>query len=199
MQTRKMIPVWDIATRVFHWTLAVAFFIAYLTEDDLELLHTYAGYTIIGLLVFRLVWGLVGPRYARFGNIVYRPAEIRAYLAGLLSGHPRRYIGHNPAGGLMVIALLCSLSMTCYTGLEAYADEGKGPLASNSLHIVAPAHADGNGDHERDGDEFWEEVHEVFASLTLTLVVIHIVAVLLMSLVHKENLVRAMISGRKAE
>ena len=186
MNSMQEIKVWDPLVRLFHWSLATAFFIAYLSEDDWLDLHVLAGYTIAGLLVFRLLWGFIGTRHARFSDFVCPPREVLAYLKSMVLFHPKRYIGHNPAGGAMVIALLLSLSMTVLTGLSVYgSEEMAGPLAG--LFANAP---------EFVGNVF-EELHEFFANFTLFLVVFHVIGVILAGLQHGENLVRAMINGRK--
>lgn len=198
MQT---VRVWDPLVRIFHWSLVVLFAVAYLTGDDESMVHIYAGYGISGLVVFRLVWGVIGTRYARFSDFVYGPRKVIEYTRSMLSGKPLHYLGHNPLGGWMVILLLASLALTCWSGLEAYAAEGKGPLASANVSLipVAMAHGDeeerAGGKHE--GDEFWEEIHEFFANLTLGLVIVHIAGVFVASRLHRENLARAMITGRK--
>lgn len=200
MSAESRVKVWDIAIRIFHWSLVVFFIIAYLTEDDLETLHVYAGYAVIGLLVFRIIYGFIGTRYARFWNFIYSPATTLAYLRSILSGHPKHYLGHNPLGGWMVVFLLVSLSLTSWTGLELYAAEGKGPLANIELVQTAWADDDGNRDehgNESAAHEFWEDIHEVFANLTLLLVFLHVGGVIFSSMVHRENLVRAMITGYK--
>lgn len=184
----KMVRVWDPLVRVFHWSLVTAFFVAYLTEDDFLDLHVYAGYLIGGLLVFRLLWGFVGSRHARFSDFVKRPSEVWAYVKSILGLHPKRYLGHNPAGGAMVIALLVSLVMVTLTGIALYgAEESAGPLAAS---------LGGVGD-------FWadvlEEMHEFFANFTLLLVFLHVLGVLMASLQHKENLVRSMMNGLKSD
>lgn len=182
-----MVKVWDPFVRVFHWTVVLAFFVAYFTEDDILTLHVWAGYTIGGLLVLRVLWGLVGPRHARFADFLYRPATVMAYVRDLAGFRARRYIGHSPAGGAMVLALMLGLAGTVWTGLEFYAlEEGAGPLAAGGL-------TPGLGG---DGD-IWEDLHDLGANLTLVLVVFHLGGVLLASLAHRENLVRAMITGRK--
>jgi len=195
----QSIKVWDILVRLFHWSLVLFFTLAYLTgEGDMESLHAWIGYLIAGLIGLRLIWGFVGSKYARFTNIIYRPAEIKAYLSSLLTRHPKHYLGHNPAGGAMVISMLLVLSLVTWTGLETYAAEGKGPLAQISLEIPT-AHAD-SWEHDggyRDREEFWEDIHEFVVHLMLFLIFIHITGVVVSSLLHGENLPRAMISGRK--
>jgi cytochrome b len=185
MRDQKSIKVWDPLVRLFHWGLVTAFVLAYVSEDDWMTLHVYAGYTIMGLLAVRLIWGFVGPRYARFSDFVRSPSHVMAYLKGLASLHPPRYLGHNPAGGAMIVLLLLSLVLTTVTGLGAYGAEGYGPLAGWASGLVGL------------GREVMEEVHEFTANFTLFLVLVHVAGVLLGSLLHQENLVRAMITGRK--
>jgi len=184
--TERTVKVWDPLVRVFHWTLVLAFTVAYVTEDEFLDLHVLAGYTVAGLVGFRLVWGLIGSRHARFWDFIYRPSTVWAYMKSIVTGHPKRYLGHNPAGGMMVVALLLSLIVTVLTGL-AYlgAGEFSGPLAA-SLSGTSP---------------FWvealEETHEFFANLTVVLVVLHVAGVLLAGRQHDENLVKSMVTGRK--
>ncbi|HKI59780.1 MAG TPA: cytochrome b/b6 domain-containing protein [Mariprofundaceae bacterium] len=200
----ESIKIWDILVRIFHWSLAIFFVLAYVTGEELDTVHAWAGYVIIGLLAFRIVWGFIGSKYARFSDFIYSPAKIFDYLKSLLSSRPKHYLGHNPAGGAMVILLLVFLSLSSWSGLKAYAVEGKGPLASAEMSLVTLAQADGwyeeEDEHEgsgREGDEFWEEAHEFFVNFTLLLVFVHLGGVFASSVLHKENLVRAMITGRK--
>jgi cytochrome b len=193
------IKVWDIATRTFHWSLALCFFMAYITGDEEDLLHIYSGYIIIGLLGFRLLWGIIGPRYVRFSNFVYSIKATLAYLQSILTGRPIYYLGHNPLGGWMTILLLFSLALTSWTGLELYAQEGKGPLASVENSLIHAAHADDER-HDREnerGEEWLEELHEALASFSLLLVFVHIGGVFISGWLHKENLVKAMWTGYK--
>ena len=104
------VKVWDPLVRVFHWALVAAFTVAFVTEDDLLAPHVLAGYTVLALALVRVVWGVVGTRYARFADFVYPPVAVKAYLKELLRLRPPpRYLGHNPAGGFMVPALLLVL------------------------------------------------------------------------------------------
>ncbi|HEY9050771.1 MAG TPA: cytochrome b/b6 domain-containing protein [Gammaproteobacteria bacterium] len=204
MSNTKTIKVWDIAVRVFHWSLVMFFIISYLTGDELETIHAWSGYAVIGLILFRILWGFIGTRYARFSNFVYSPAEVKAYLKSLLSKSPKHYLGHNPAGGVMVLVLLISLSLTTFSGLKAYAAEGYGPLASVDVSFVSAAYADDDKHddekkHEEEEDEFWKEIHEFFGNFTLFMVLIHIAGVIGSSMLHGENLVRAMITGYKED
>lgn len=185
MSQQREINVWDPLVRLFHWTLVGAFTVAWLTEDEWMTLHSYAGYLIMGLLLFRLFWGVVGPRYARFSDFVKKPDTVLGYLKDLTVLRAKRYIGHNPAGGAMIVALLLSLLVTTLTGLLAYGAVGSGPL-SGFLPVSFGY-----------GSEWMEELHEFFANFTLLLVVIHVGGVVFESLFHKENLVRSMFTGTK--
>ena len=201
--TAPTMAVWDLFVRLAHWTIVAGLFIAYFAEDVLTL-HVWAGYAVGVVVLLRVVWGFVGPKHARFSDFLYRPAEVAAYLRDLLTRRARRYLGHSPAGGAMVLALLLGLMATVGSGLVLYAiEDHAGPLAS----IVTGAPADRAVDHDgtgalaaaraEDSGEFWEEVHEVASNLTLLLVALHVAGVLLASLVHRENLARAMVTGRK--
>lgn len=186
-QNSGVVQVWDPLVRVFHWSLVASFAVAWLSgEGEALSLHVGAGYVIGGLILFRLLWGFVGPTHARFRDFVFSPAQVFAYTRDLLRRQARRYLGHNPLGGAMVVALLVMLALATVSGLAAYAaKEGAGPLAG--VVPVGP----------KDKQEVFEEVHEVLSNITLILVFFHIAGVLVSSLVHRENLVRAMITGRK--
>ena len=119
MQTT--IKVWDLPLRIFHWLLVIGFLTAYFTEDDFLTLHIWAGYLILGLLVFRLIWGFVGNEYAQFKNFMCTPMTGFNYLKEALAKNSKRYIGHNPAGAVMIFLLIASLFLTAFTGLCVYA------------------------------------------------------------------------------
>lgn len=180
---RESVPVWDPLIRIFHWSLAGFFLLAYVTEDELLTVHVYAGYAVAGLIAFRLIWGLIGTRHARFVDFVTGPARLKHYLGQLATGRTPRYLGHNPAGAAMIIALLASLALTTLTGFALIAGDGIGPLAGTIFSSLS--------------GEAFEEAHEFFANLTLFLVVLHVAGVLISSLLHHENLVKAMVTGRK--
>lgn len=206
--------VWDPLVRIFHWSLVTAFTIAYLTGDEESQVHVYAGYTVIGLVLFRLLWGFIGTRHARFKDFIYRPATVFSYAKEVLTGKPKRYLGHNPLAGIMILLLLGSLLTTGITGYLLLGTEAKNnqPAATASTPasvpgrsataIIAPALADSDAARkhaEHDEPEGpLKETHEFFANFTLFLVFLHIAGVILSSLRHKENLVRAMITGRKS-
>ncbi len=198
----KKIKVWDIAVRIFHWSLVVFFVIAYITGEEESELHDFAGYVILGLIVFRVLWGFIGSHYARFLNFIYSPQTTINYARSIVEGKPKHYLGHNPLGAWMVITLLVTLGLTIWSGLELEALEGHGPLAMQ-VNIVESVFADDDesdeNEHEseHEGDEFWEDIHEFFANITLMLVFLHIAGVLFSSYVHRENLIKAMITGYK--
>lgn len=214
------IRVWDPLVRLFPWSLVAGFATAYLSgEAEAPDLHVIAGYAIGGLVLFRLLWGFTGPRHARFRDFVFPPATVLGYTRELLRGQARRYLGHNPLGGAMVVVMLVVLGVTTLSGLWFYAvHRQQGPFAglvagTATLAPISAAHAHGKEKHrERDArddehgkddrgkdarEEFWGEVHETSADLTLLLVALHVGGVVLSSWLHRENLVRAMISGRK--
>ncbi|MEQ9258638.1 MAG: cytochrome b/b6 domain-containing protein [Roseovarius sp.] len=209
-QDSGMIRVWDPLVRIGHWVLVAGFATAYLTEGEPEWLHTYAGYAIAITVALRVLWGLFGPRRARFSDFVTGPSRVFGYLRDLVSGSAERHVGHSPAGGAMTVALLAMLALTTVSGMGLLAaEEGRGPLAG----IVAAAPAEGSGtmlasdeeygehgedEHgESEAGEMWEEVHEVAANGTLLLVILHLAGVLWASVAHRENLARAMVTGRK--
>ncbi len=202
MQSENEVKVWDPLVRIFHWALVVAFITAYVTAEEVEWVHVNAGYIVAGLVAFRVLWGFIGTRHARFSDFVKGPVLVLGYIGSIFRGNPQRHLGHNPAGGMMVLALLVSLAGTTLTGMKLYAvEEGAGPFAGASEgFLIKSAHAD-DDEHEHEGgeggEEFWEELHEFFANFTVFLVVLHLVGVAAASLQHRENLPRAMVTGRK--
>ncbi len=186
MPQPETIKIWDPLVRLFHWSLVLSFTIAYFTEGDLLYLHVWAGYVVLGLILFRIFWGFVGPRYARFKNFVYPRDTIKAYIKDILAFRAKRYLGHNPAGGAMIIALIICLLITTISGLAIYGiEKHAGPLAPMLGHL----------------DKFWEEAieifHQFFANFTLVLVLAHVSGVVFESRLHHENLVKSMFNGYK--
>lgn len=199
------VKVWDPLVRILHWSLVASFTVAYLTGEgeDESRLHELTGYVVIGLVLFRIVWGFVGTKYARFSDFVYRPATVIGYAKDLLWGKTQRYLGHNPLGGMMVLALLASLLATGITGyLLQETEEGSmartAPASTTTtVSFVSNAFAGKDDNGHEDSDEILKEIHEFFANFTLLLVVVHVAGVIAGGLMHRENLVRAMITGRK--
>ena len=169
--SEKSVKVWDPLVRILHWSLVLLFAIAFASEDFMGV-HRWVGYLVLGIVATRTVWGVIGTKHARFTDFIYSPASIKKYLIELATFRPSHYLGHNPAGGVMILLLLIAVLGTGVTGILA---DGKGGLQG-----------------------MWEEVHEVFANGTVLLIVIHVLGVIVSSLIHKENLVRAMFTGRKS-
>ena len=177
--------VWDLPTRIFHWLLAAAFITAWVTHEDNRFLyvHTYAGYVFLGLLIFRLLWGMVGSHYARFHTFAYDWPSVSAYLKGLLSGQAARHIGHNPIGGWAIFLMLALGFVVALSGILVLGgEEGHGPLGGIASYALGSAA---------------REVHEFTAWTMGGIVVIHVLGVLVESWVHRENLIGAMITGYK--
>lgn len=283
----KQVKVWDPLVRIFHWSLVLSFATAYLTGEiwEQEEVHEIAGYAALGLILFRIIWGFIGSKHARFSDFLYGPKAVIEYLKSLLTTHPKHYLGHNPAGGWMVVLLLLGVLATGITGLKLLAvEEGEEPLATLEVPaLISTAQADNDRDearergerpeimgvpvvnapttmqvpaaapvpapaapapavpatmpaapavgsvpaapamqaaparageagereeHEEDeehegmegeeeGEEFWEEAHEIAANLTLLLVILHVLGVIVSSRLHRENLARAMVTGKK--
>lgn len=164
--------VWDVPTRVFHWLLVVSFAGAFLTAESERYrdIHVVLGYTLLGLIAFRLMWGFVGTRYARFRSFLFKPGEIAAYASSLLKARPGHHVGHNPAGSVAVFALLALGIASGVSGVLIFQDVG--------------------------GDVL-EELHELVSYGMLAVVVLHVAGVLVSSVMHGENLVRSMITGFK--
>jgi cytochrome b len=178
--------VWDLFVRFFHWTLVSLVGIAYLTQDHLLDLHVLAGLLILGLVFFRIIWGFIGTPHARFSDFVFRPRVVFEYLKELVTLKARRYIGHGPAGGAMVVALLLGLLATTLSGLALFGgQEYQGPLAGLMAGLSGS------------WTEAAEEAHEFLAGMILFLASVHVAGVLYSSWAHHENLIRAMFTGKK--
>lgn len=168
---KTKILVWDAPTRVFHWLLALSFAGAYATSEGRGLMgvHLTLGYTMAGLVAFRVIWGLIGTRYARFSSFVRGPAAVARYASGMLKPKAEHSVGHNPLGAVsIVLMLLCTLAIV-YTGWVYF---------NGGVHAL-------------------KSLHEGAAALMATVVGVHVAGVVLASLMQRENLVRAMFNGRK--
>jgi len=204
--SQRMIRVWDPLVRFGHWALVLLFATAYFTEGDFMVIHSWAGYGIAAIVVLRILWGFAGPRHARFSDFVKGPGEVFGYLADLVRFRARRHIGHSPAGGAMVVALLLSLACTTVTGMATFALRyERGPLVP--ALVAAPAEPTPAIDAvqaelrkvpraERRGQNI-KDIHEIFVNLTLVLIGLHLAGVALASIVHRENLPRSMVTGDK--
>ncbi len=182
MNSQELCKVWDLPLRIFHWLLVIGFLICYVTEDELLAVHVWSGYGVFGLLCFRLLWGFLGSKYARFSSFPCKPTAAIRYLQDLRHKTATRYLGHNPAGAMMIVFLLISLLITTLTGVAVYgADQNAGPLAG-----IGSAN-----------EALWEDLHELFANFTVALVIFHIIGVIVESYLHGENLVKSMWSGYK--
>lgn len=164
--------VWDLPVRLFHWLLAVSFAGAFITAESERFrdVHVALGYTLLGLIAFRLLWAFVGSRYARLSSFAFGPRAVVAYVRSLLSFRPLHYVGHNPAGSWVIYLLVVLGLLTGAAGYATYNDIG---------------------------GKWLEELHEGAANVMLTLVFVHIAGVLVSSVMHGENLVKAMVTGYK--
>jgi cytochrome b len=187
------VRVWDPFVRISHWLLATAVLVDWFTDEP-RWMHVWLGYLAAVLIVLRVLWGFIGTEHARFANFVCGPGSVFSYLSGLLRFSSRRYLGHSPAGGAMIVALLVMVAITSVTGMINLAqDEGTGPLASAIAKVERPARVPG----QRRPPLVSKQVHETIANITLVLIILHVCGVALASFAHKENLVTAMITGRK--
>ncbi len=166
------ILVWDVPVRVFHWLMVLCFAGAYITSEGerWRLVHVTLGYTMAGLVGFRVLWGVLGTRYARFTNFVRGPARVLRYLRSLVGGVPEHYTGHNPAGAVAIVLLLLCAVLITVTGWGNYNDMG---------------------------GEWLSELHEGAGNAMLALVGVHLAGVAVATLLHRENLVRSMVTGTK--
>ncbi|GAB5604787.1 cytochrome b/b6 domain-containing protein [Sideroxyarcus sp. TK5] len=181
------VKVWDVPVRVFHWSLVAGFIVAYLSAEMHKMaVHVWVGYALVALLLFRLAWGFAGNEYARFKSFIFSPQETLAYVRSLRSGHARHYYGHNPAGALMVFALLGVLLAIFGTGLVTLAViDFEGPL----LFLA--------NDVSDETAYLFRHAHDWMVNIALLLIPLHLLGVVSGSIQHKENLVRAMVTGMK--
>jgi cytochrome b len=170
--TKNDVLVWDLPTRIGHWLLAGGFVLAWITGESEEwrLIHVLAGGTVVGVVLFRLLWGLIGTRYALFADFVWNPSAAWAYLKSLLGPKPEHHMGHNPAGGLAIVLLLVLALATSAAGWLNY---------------------------QEIGGKLTEAFHEGLANVMLAVVLVHLAGVLVGSIKHHENLPRTMVTGIK--
>ncbi len=169
----RRILVWDMPARVFHWLQALSFVAAYLTafSERMRNYHVALGYILLGLLAFRLLWGFVGTRYARFRSFLFNPKEVVVYLLTMIKGKPAHYLGHNPAGSVSVWLLLALGLFICVTGVLALQD---------------------------DASDLVVDLHGLATNVMLGVILLHLIGVLMSSILHRENLVRSMFTGYKS-
>lgn len=168
----QRILVWDWPVRIGHWLLVAGFALAWLTaeSESLHALHIVAGATVLAVASFRLVWGVIGTRYARFSEFVHGPQAIMAYAKRLLMLDPPPLPGHNPLGAIAIVLLLGS-------GIAA-------SLLGWALELELAGH-------------WLEEVHEAFASIMLTIAIVHVIGIAIDSFLHRKSLVPPMLHGYK--
>lgn len=216
MGNYKEKKLWDLVVRIFHWSLVVLVLIAFISSEEGEGIHIKVGFAILGIVLFRIVWGFIGSKHARFTDFVKGPRKVIAYLKGLFTGSPPYSFGHNPAGGAMIVLILITLLLVAFTGIKTEEGERAEHASISEFSIVSIAYADDEhfesgrgydsdyGDHDEGENaahashEFWEELHELFAGFLLVLIAVHVAAVFLTLFVYKENLIKSMITGRKA-
>lgn len=166
------VRVWDPLVRIFHWTVVLGIALDYFVLASGKAPHRYVGYGVAVALALRVVWGFIGSAHARFSDFVTSPWAVLSHLAAVVTRQDRRYLGHNPAGGAMIMALMILIALTCVTGwmqgLDAFW-----------------------------GVDWVQEAHELCADLILTMAAVHVLAAILESVLHQENLILAMITGRK--
>jgi len=166
------VKVWDPAVRVFHWSLMTAFAVAYFTANDAGVVHQWSGYAALALVAFRLLWGVIGTRHARFSDFVPRPAKLADYVRRMIRGLEPRYLGHNPAAAIMILFLLLATAVIGVSGWLLTTDWGW-------------------------GSEVLEEVHETTVNITLVAIALHVGAAIYESFRHRENLISSMFTGYK--
>lgn len=168
---RARVQVWDIAVRLFHWSMVASVVLAYALADA-RVLHRRLGYVVVALIGFRLIWGVIGSKHARFSGFVPGPRRFFGYVGDMIRGREARYLGHNPAGGAMIVALLATLSTVAATGY----------MMGTDAYF---------------GVEWVEKAHKLLVDGLIILIAAHVTGVILSSRRHRENLVMAMITGKK--
>jgi cytochrome b len=174
MKTQSNTPrvkVWDIAVRLFHWSLVVSVTATYLLSEHRSL-HRKLGYVVLGLIAFRLIWGVLGTHHARFASFIPGPRGLLSYLRDIALRREARHLGHNPAGAAMIVALLLTLLAVGTTGYMMGMDRYF-------------------------GQDWVENTHKMLVNGLIVLVILHLCGVAIASLRHRENLVVAMVTGLK--
>jgi cytochrome b len=167
-----MVKVWDPVVRIVHWSVMAAFVVAWFSHGGYLAVHRLSGYVLLGLVLARVAWGFVGSPHARFADFVAGPRKLAAYLDQMMRGREPRHVGHNPAGGAMIVVLLALMAALCVTGLV----------------LDTPRFRD---------DRNFKQVHDLLTDATVICILLHLAGVAWASWRHRENLVAAMITGRK--
>lgn len=183
MENEERVLVWDIWVRLFHWFNLVVFFVAYMTPVRLVFVgHLWSGYAVLALVTFRILWGFVGSKHARFSDFLYSPVAVLTNLKEIVLFRQKRYLGHGPAGGVMVILLLLGLFVTAFSGVMLSGAEEAGPLAG----LVPTADW-----------RLLRDIHSFATDVTIGLIFVHVIGALLSAVTRNDDLVGAMLSGRK--
>ncbi len=187
VEANKVVRIWDLPTRLFHWLLVLSVSAALVTgliapASWLDV-HTYAGYAIVGLIVFRLVWGFFGGQFSRFRSFIYSPGRVIEHLRGVIRLRPQHYLGHNPSGAAMILVLFLTLTGLTVTGLMAFGGESKQGVLAGFLTYAMGHNA--------------KELHEPLAFILMAMVAVHIIGVAVDSRLVRQNLVAAMTTGNK--
>lgn len=174
IKTPSKVRVWDLGVRIFHWSLAFGFLSNFFLTEEGSDLHEYLGYTLVALIAWRILWGLIGPNpYARFANFVPSPKGLLTYLRAAQAGQPPRHLSHNPAGAVMMLTLMALIVALGVSG-----------WMMTEIDALW-------------GEDWIEEVHEFLANAVILLVPLHILGAVIESRRHRENLVLSMIHGDK--
>jgi cytochrome b len=166
------VKIWDRFIRIFHWSLVVLFATAFYTRDKWEQIHIACGYAILALVLARIVWGFIGSAHARFSDFIFSPLTVMRFLFDTARFRATRYLGHNPAGGAMVVTLIVTLLTICGSGIA---------MTTNAMW----------------GVKWIETIHDAATYGTLALIALHLIGVILASVEHRENLVKSMVTGWK--
>ena len=182
MHHENQVLVWDPLLRIFHWLLVVCFLIAYIMEDERLILHVLAGSVVLGLIIFRLFWGVIGAEHARFSDFYYSFKQVVEHLRALAHLRASHYTGHTPAGSMMIFSLLAGLLLLTMSGLLLYALENSVSMLSDvSLEVSL----------------LIEELHGLTADLLMCAAIFHLAGVVVETVLQKQNLIGAMITGYK--
>lgn len=180
----KNVKVWDLATRIFHWSLVLLILAAWLTiENRMIDIHEIIGHTLLALIIFRIIWGIIGSTTARFSHFITSPIKSLAYLKASLNMKSPYSTGHNPAGGWMVIGMLLLIGFQVISGMYANDDLGFSGALSDSI--------------SKSMSDTMTQIHALSFNIIVTFIWIHLVAVFFYVLVKNENLIRAMFNGKK--